>query len=88
MAEFQDTVQGIIVTLKANSTTIPTLPFEGFLFLGYMGTHGSTGHFQHNEAKTEWPSLCRKHSLINGLVLDCSNSSVLAMELLQSCTKP
>ena len=25
---------------------------------------------------------------IHGLVLDCSNSSALAMELLQSCTKP
>ena len=25
---------------------------------------------------------------INGLVQDCSNPSVLAMELLQSCTKP
>ena len=25
---------------------------------------------------------------INGLVQDCSNSSALAMELLQSCTKP
>ena len=25
---------------------------------------------------------------IYGLVQDCSNSSVLAMELLQSCTKP
>ena len=25
---------------------------------------------------------------INGLVQDCSNSTVLAMELLQSCTKP
>ena len=26
--------------------------------------------------------------LIDGLVQDCSNSSALAMELLQSCTKP
>ena len=25
---------------------------------------------------------------IDGLVQDCSNSSVLAMELLQSCNKP
>ena len=25
---------------------------------------------------------------IDGLVQECSNSSVLAMELLQSCTKP
>ena len=25
---------------------------------------------------------------IDGLVEDCSNSSALAMELLQSCTKP
>ena len=28
------------------------------------------------------------HSHIDGLVQDCSNSSALAMELLQSCTKP
>ena len=27
-------------------------------------------------------------SNIDGLVQDCSNSSALAMELLQSCTKP
>ena len=27
-------------------------------------------------------------SYINGLVQDCSNSTALAMELLQSCTKP
>ena len=25
---------------------------------------------------------------VNGLVQDCSDSSALAMELLQSCTKP
>ena len=28
------------------------------------------------------------HSLIDGLVLDCSNSSALAVELLQSFSKP
>ena len=28
------------------------------------------------------------HDKIDGLVQDCSNSSALAMELLQSCTKP
>ena len=28
------------------------------------------------------------HAYINGLVQDCSISSALAMELLQSCTKP
>ena len=28
------------------------------------------------------------HKYIDGLVQDCSNSSVLAMELLQSCAKP
>ena len=28
------------------------------------------------------------HTYIDGLVQDCSNSSALAMELLQSCTKP
>ena len=31
---------------------------------------------------------CACHQYINGLVQDCSNSSALAMELLQSCTKP
>ena len=33
------------------------------------------------------PKVCGK-VYIDGLVQDCSNSSVLAMELLQSCTKP
>ena len=28
------------------------------------------------------------HNHVDGLVQDCSNSSALAMELLQSCTKP
>ena len=28
------------------------------------------------------------HRYIEGLVQDCSNSSALAMELLQSCTNP
>ena len=28
------------------------------------------------------------HVYIDGLVQDCSNSNALAMELLQSCTKP
>ena len=28
------------------------------------------------------------HSAIDGFVQDCSNSSAVAMELLQSCTKP
>ena len=28
------------------------------------------------------------YAYIDGLVSDCSNSSALAMELLQSCTKP
>ena len=34
---------------------------------------------------TRWPIPINK---IDGLVQDCSNSSALAMELLQSCTKP
>ena len=44
----------------------------------------------------QWPSVfqCQEmmwntiYEYIDGLVQDCSNSSVLAMELLQSCTKP
>ena len=31
---------------------------------------------------------CVREHLIHGLVQDCSNSSALAMKLLQSCTKP
>ena len=38
------------------------------------------------EAKTKWSPVCR-HLHIDVLVQDCSNSSMLAMELLQSCTK-
>ena len=34
--------------------------------------------------ETWWPCLQN----IDGLVQDCSNSDALAMELLQSCTKP
>ena len=34
-----------------------------------------------------WNSL-RFHVHVDGLVQDCGNSSALAMELLQSCTKP
>ena len=33
------------------------------------------------------PTVLGNHN-IGGLVQDCSNSSALAMELLQSCTKP
>ena len=32
--------------------------------------------------------LCSRHCDINGFVQDCSNSSALAIELLQSCTNP
>ena len=31
---------------------------------------------------------CNTEDKIHGLVQDCSNSSALAMELLQSCTEP
>ena len=45
----------------------------------------SVGIYQHTDAG--W---CIHTSVdyINGLLQDCSNSSALAMELLQSCTKP
>ena len=33
-------------------------------------------------------SLALNHQYLYGLVQDCSNSSALALELLQSCTKP
>ena len=41
---------------------------------------------KHIEANTKWLPFCWGH--IDGLVQDCRNSSLLAMELLQSCTKP
>ena len=34
------------------------------------------------------PLLCKAVWNINGLIQNCSNSGALAMELLQSCTKP
>ena len=41
------------------------------------------------EDKSESSSSSLTHDCdIDGLVQDCSNSSALAMELLQSCTKP
>ena len=51
----------------------------------------------HVSKRGQWcyPLLCLESVFINlfdqhfdGLVQDCSNSSALAMELLQSCTKP
>ena len=40
-------------------------------------------HFEKNEGRQ-----VNGQQHIDGLVQDCSNSSVLSMELLQSCTKP
>ena len=45
----------------------------------FQTTASITGH--DSSARPAWPN-------IDGLVQDCSNSSALAMELLQSCTKP
>ena len=40
-------------------------------------------------AKQQWGDFIRPKWLsADGLVQDCNNSSALAMELLQSCTKP
>ena len=41
-----------------------------------------------NQADIQTTTLGLIHIQIDGLVQDCSNSSALAMELLQSCTKP
>ena len=38
------------------------------------------------QQSTQTPMAVKKY--IHGLVQDCNNSSALAMELLQSCTKP
>ena len=44
--------------------------------------------FKHNELTTETVGFIAVTIHIDGLVQACSNSSALAMELLQSCTKP
>ena len=43
---------------------------------------------RHHHTHTDILGQLSLHSHIDGLVQDCSNSSALAMELLQSCTKP
>ena len=40
------------------------------------------------EQPQSWQHKSKHQWHLNGLVQDCSNSSALAMELLQSCTKP
>ena len=45
-------------------------------------------YFQRMVDKGEWEHYYAVCLAIIGLVQDCSNSSALAMELLQSCTKP
>ena len=49
----------------------------------WLKTHWKSKYFHRSDQK--W---CRVAHNIGGLVQDCSNSSALAMELLQSCTKP
>ena len=48
--------------------------------------------FAQGSDKKEWPPTTRGHGTFwentDGLVQDCSGSSVLAMELLQSCAQP
>ena len=57
-------------------------------------THwGQVTHICFSKLGHHWFSLCILTCLtpshyLNGLAQDCSNSSALAMELLQSCTKP
>ena len=41
-----------------------------------------------NEGISDTTNSPKSAQYIDGLVQDCSNSSALAMELLQSCTKP
>ena len=62
--------------------------------LAHYGTNGQTLTSQHTRAYrmcciilklNQWTA---NMHYADGLAQDCSNSSVLAMELLQSCTKP
>ena len=49
----------------------------------YNGNHSTWIESYHNETRP-----CKiSEDNFNGLVQDCSNSSALAMELLQSCAK-
>ena len=48
----------------------------------------SWGQEHLNDCQCQWNILNMSEWYINGIVQDCSKSSALAMELLQSCTKP
>ena len=56
------------------------------LVLQWTGEKPLTPHSITNPQWVNWWYLI--HFQINGSVQDCSNSTALAMELLQSCTKP
>ena len=65
---------------KTNTISFRTAPTVVFLYVD--GTHlGICRGLPHSVLRNLNP-------YIDGLVQDCSNSSALAMELLQSCTKP
>ena len=68
------------------------IDYKSTLFLKVMARcHQASSHYELSQGQykfTNWDSFKKMFKHINGLVQDCSNSSALAMELLQSCTKP
>ena len=66
----------------------PLLIIEPMLTSIYVSMHlASLGHYEIKQPFS-LKALFNFQSNIDGLVQDSSNSSALAMELLQSCTKP
>ena len=90
----QDCSNSFAIALELlQSCTKPSIYSFGQSFYCLSGSEATlknTGTINWYQTKTQhntaW-TMCRL-SYIDGLVQDCSNSSALAMELLQSCTKP
>ena len=59
---------------------------QRWLYCIHWRTHFSTFFFSINLSMVRYPHFANVH--IDGLMQDCNNSSALALELLQSCTKP
>ena len=89
-------LNGVILSLKGNDKLLAQKIFIKYVSLylqmalnhynqGGLALKGLTLEELWKPVRSQWMfSKC----YLDGLVQDCSNSSVLAMELLQSCTKP
>ena len=78
-------VCNLIFCLHYASNSVVILSWKSAWFMRRRKTIGSSSFLDGVNLLCPWNNL---HNYIDGLVQDCSNSSVLAMELLQSCTKP